>query len=369
MIVKNEEACLANCLHSVRGVADEINIVDTGSTDGTREVAARFTDRVFSFEWIHDFAAARNFSFSKATKEYILWLDADDILTEENRLKFIALKENLDPCIDFFLMEYYASFDEYGNPSLIFPKTRLVRKDAGHVWQRAIHEALVGGGRGAAIDIYITHTAYGKESSTDRNFAILQSRVESGSAELIDYFYYGLMLDYRDSEDALPYLKRFIHAPNRAEFDGMEAYIAAHNIYKASGDYANALSVLLENEPYMKDKSEYYCCLGYFCKDTLNDLDKACTCFKRALHCRGTFLDSRLPGQRNHEYYYSIPYYALGQCHVKLRRFESALRYFRKSLEFRAADNTKSLISKLEKYLFLQKQSQKQSEGESAYGY
>ena len=67
MIVKNEEQVLARCLDSVADLMDEIIIVDTGSTDRTKEIAARYTDQIYDFAWIGDFSAARNFSFSKAT--------------------------------------------------------------------------------------------------------------------------------------------------------------------------------------------------------------------------------------------------------------------------------------------------------------
>ena len=79
MIVKNEEDVIGRCLDSVSDLVDEINIVDTGSTDRTKEIVAKYTDRIFDFEWIDDFSAARNFSFQQATRQYILWLDADDI--------------------------------------------------------------------------------------------------------------------------------------------------------------------------------------------------------------------------------------------------------------------------------------------------
>lgn len=58
MIVKNEESVLARCLDSVRGIADEIILVDTGSTDATKDIARRYTDKVFDFVWVDDFAAA-----------------------------------------------------------------------------------------------------------------------------------------------------------------------------------------------------------------------------------------------------------------------------------------------------------------------
>jgi glycosyltransferase involved in cell wall biosynthesis len=66
MIVKNEESVLGRCLDSVKDIVDEIIIVDTGSSDKTKEIAAKYTNRIYDFEWIDDFSVARNFSFEKA---------------------------------------------------------------------------------------------------------------------------------------------------------------------------------------------------------------------------------------------------------------------------------------------------------------
>ena len=71
MIVKNEEAVLSRCLDSIADLMDEIIIVDTGSTDKTKEIALKYTDKVYDFEWTGSFSDARNYSFSFATKEYI----------------------------------------------------------------------------------------------------------------------------------------------------------------------------------------------------------------------------------------------------------------------------------------------------------
>ncbi|WP_254438492.1 glycosyltransferase family 2 protein [Paenibacillus sp. DCT19] len=95
MIVKNEERTLARCLDSVSGIVDEIIIVDTGSSDRTMDVAAQYTDQVYTYEWQDDFAAARNYSFEQATQEYILWLDADDVLLPGDQAKLRTLKEQL----------------------------------------------------------------------------------------------------------------------------------------------------------------------------------------------------------------------------------------------------------------------------------
>ena len=92
MIVKNEEKVLERCLKSVSEFVDEIIIVDTGSEDKTREIAGKFTKKVYDFPWRDDFAAARNEAFSRATMDYCMWLDADDVVTDENRKRICCLK-------------------------------------------------------------------------------------------------------------------------------------------------------------------------------------------------------------------------------------------------------------------------------------
>ena len=71
MIVKNEQNVLARCLDSMADLMDEIIIVDTGSQDTTKEIAAKYTDKIYDFAWIDDFAVARNFAASKAQMDYI----------------------------------------------------------------------------------------------------------------------------------------------------------------------------------------------------------------------------------------------------------------------------------------------------------
>ncbi|MDR2532552.1 MAG: glycosyltransferase [Oscillospiraceae bacterium] len=87
MIVKNEEKYLAQCLDALKPLLDavpsELVITDTGSTDKTVEIARRYTDKVFHFDWIGDFSAARNFGLNKCVGEWFMFIDADDILDED----------------------------------------------------------------------------------------------------------------------------------------------------------------------------------------------------------------------------------------------------------------------------------------------
>ena len=96
MIAKNSASDLKRCLESCASAFEEIVVVDTGSSDDTISVAKSFGAKVYDFPWIDDFAAARNFSLSKATLPYVMWLDCDDVLHKEDTLKLIELKKNME---------------------------------------------------------------------------------------------------------------------------------------------------------------------------------------------------------------------------------------------------------------------------------
>lgn len=98
MIVKNEESNLRNSLNSVCKFADEIIIVDTGSSDNTISIAKEFTEKVFHYNWCNDFSKARNFSVEKASNDWVLILDADEEVTEFNKksvMEYIQNNEHL----------------------------------------------------------------------------------------------------------------------------------------------------------------------------------------------------------------------------------------------------------------------------------
>ncbi|MGO9914668.1 MAG: glycosyltransferase [Isosphaeraceae bacterium] len=95
MIVRDEQENLPHCLGSVAGLFDEIVVLDTGSTDRTREIAREFGAWVIDFVWVDDFAAARNAALARATGDYAFWLDADDVVDPPQRANLEALLDGL----------------------------------------------------------------------------------------------------------------------------------------------------------------------------------------------------------------------------------------------------------------------------------
>ncbi|MDR2939372.1 MAG: glycosyltransferase family 2 protein, partial [Clostridiales bacterium] len=216
MIVKDEEGNLGNCLKSIDGIFDEINIIDTGSNDRTVEIARQYTDRVYFYKWGDDFAAARNFSFSKATREYIMWLDADDVITPGNVLKLKKLKKILSRDIMYVSMYYYYSFDEKGRPLLTHKRDRIVKRSAGFLWIGAIHEYIDVSGKGLVVDIYVNHNAGRGKGSHKRNFKILDKLIKSGNKDIRIIRYYAIgLFDEGDYDKALEYMNIFIDMNKR----------------------------------------------------------------------------------------------------------------------------------------------------------
>lgn len=143
MIVKNEEKTLARCLDSLSDLMDEIIIVDTGSTDATKEIAAKYTSLIYDYSWDNDFSAARNYSFSKATMEYIYAPDADEMLDEENRNRFRQLKQTLLPEVEIVQMKYktLSDFNTVLNSKLEY-RPKLFKRLRNFCWTDPIHETI-----------------------------------------------------------------------------------------------------------------------------------------------------------------------------------------------------------------------------------
>lgn len=219
MIVRNEEKNLQKCLESVRGLADEIVIVDTGSTDTTKEIAARFTDTIFDFRWTDDFAAARNEALKHATGDWILILDADEIIAKEEHFK---IKEAMN---DWEVSGYQVLTKNYTNatsmtgwqPSALadpyaqsyagwFPslKVRLFQQKKGVQFEGRIHEMVDtsiarNGGKLAVLPLPVHH--YGGEekdpAKAQRYLELSQKKVAENPTDAKAYFELGVL--YRES--------------------------------------------------------------------------------------------------------------------------------------------------------------------------
>ena len=337
MIVKNEEEVIGRCLESIKDIVDEIIIVDTGSTDNTKEIIKKYTDKVFDFKWIDDFSKARNYSFSMATKDFILWLDADDIVLQKDREKFKKLKQNLDNSIDAVMMKYNVGFDEGGNVTLSYFRERLSKRINNHQWMEPVHEYLNVGGNIINSDICITHKKVGKPAG-GRNLLIYEKSISKGiNLTPRGLYYYARELFYNGRYDeAIGYFKKFLDTEEGWIEDNINACYNLSNCYQNKKDKKNRLSILLKSFEYDIPRSEGCCMIGEYYLDDKN-YEKAIFWYKLALELEKPF-DSL--GFISHDYFGYIPCIQLCVCYDKIGNTKEAIKYNDKAAEYKPNDSS-----------------------------
>jgi tetratricopeptide (TPR) repeat protein len=200
MIVKNEEELLPRCLDSAKVLADEIIIVDTGSTDNTVSIAERYGTRCYSFEWQNDFSAVRNYSLQYARGEWILVLDADEWLTPENTEKIKRLTQTAKG-IAFYLNFRSRIRSSAAGDYVITAHPRLFKNGLNIRFSGRIHEHITdsvhtAGGTIKPTDIFVEHEGYSDErmlnrKKIERNIVILKRELQESPENGMIYFYLG----------------------------------------------------------------------------------------------------------------------------------------------------------------------------------
>lgn len=328
MIVKNEEMHVARCLDSVADLVDEIIIVDTGSADRTVEIVSGYTRKVYSYPWKDDFADARNYSFSKATMDYCMWLDADDILQESEKDKFLQLKQSLSPDTDIVMMKYHTSFDEAGKPSFSYYRERWIRNSAQYRWIGEVHEVIPPKGKVIYSDIAICHRKMSAGDS-ERNLKIYRKMLAGGKElEPRQQYYYGRELYYhKQYEEAVSVLEQFLLSEEGWVENKIEACSVCADCYNRLGQEQAALTTLLRSMSFDLPRAELCCEIGkYFLEH--GNCRNAVYWYETALHIPrneypGGFI---LP-----DCYDYIPFLQLCVCYDKLGERQKAEEYNEKA--------------------------------------
>lgn len=293
MIMRDEEEHLERCLASVRGVVDEIVIVDTGSVDRSVQIAESFGARVLHEEWRGDFAAPRNTSIDAATGDWILVLDADEELVDGARLRDLLHDEAIE---GYCLREVNFIGEERGIESVVNSAFRLFRNRPAYRYSGALHEQIMGtvdpeGGactRFVGIEIhhygYLEPTSRAKEK-TDRNMAIVMEEVARKPTDSFTLFNAGVEFQrIGEFETALGYFRRsFEH------LSSLKAYYA---------------SLLLRNIVASLNSLERW--------------DEALDVLADALQAYPDFTDL---------------HYLQGQVHASRREYRAAVRSFRRAID------------------------------------
>ena len=343
MIVKNEERVLKRCLDSVKDIVDEIIIVDTGSHDKTKDIAKKYTDKIYDFKWEDDFSKARNFSFSKATKEYILWLDADDVILNEDKEKLLELKSSLDKNVDIVMMKYNIAYDKNGEATYSYNRERLVKRDKEYKWVSPVHEVIVPSGNIIFSDIAISHKKE-KKTYSKRNLNIFKNMIKKGKKlDARQQYYYARELYYHYMyNEAIQEFSKFFNRNDGWIENKISACLDMYNCYQALKDEENSLKILFKSFEYDIPRASVCCNIAkhFYLIGNYNTAifwyDLA-TKLKPRLET-GAFEDL--------DCYNYIPYLGLCVCYDKLKKYDIAKEYNEKVGKLRPND---------EKYLYNKK--------------
>ena len=324
MIVKNEEKVLKRCLDSIKDVVDEIIIVDTGSTDNTKNIAKEFTTKIYDFKWIDDFSAARNYSFSKATKDYIIWLDADDVILKKDMEALLKLKENLDKKVDMVLLKYNTGFDENGNVNFSYYRERILKREKKYMWVSPIHEVIPISGQILYSDICVTHKKIGV-TDPKRNLKIFENMIKKGlNLDARQQFYYARELYYaKEYDKSIFQFNEFLNRDDGWVENKINACLDLYHCYMNIEDKNNAFLTLTRSFMYDLPRAEICCELGNFFLNATNYIN-AIYWYKLALTIP---LDTTKGGFYNLDCYNFIPYIELCVCYYNLNDMAQAKAY------------------------------------------
>ena len=296
MIVKDEEKNIRRCLESVKDFVDEIILVDTGSTDKTVEIAKEYGAKIYFHKWANDFSDARNASLEKATKNWILFLDADEELdpTEGFRLKnILSLNSNLE---GFHLrLVNIISNTDIGDAIVL----RVFKNRPEYRFEGKMHEQIVGSIERlngpnfiGATDVKINHYGYDPnfadiEKKQKRNLDLLNSYPED---KRDGYFYYSLGNEYARVENhdkALEIYQKALEIPiKNGERPVYLAYLYLNiaKVLSSSKRYKDEIEKLHEFENNFKNFKDLYFmeCLAYI---ECNKLSEAKMALYKYLQC------------------------------------------------------------------------------------
>jgi glycosyltransferase involved in cell wall biosynthesis len=254
MIVKNEAETLARCLKSVRGIADELIVVDTGSTDTTVQIARSFGAEIVSFPWNGDFAAARNAGLEQAKGTWVLILDADEELDAGSKGEMLLCAEHREYEAFFVKIQNHIGLDRSSQVITVNPILRMFRNRPQYRFSGIIHEqiaaVIVEATPAAAMHlstVVVHHYGYAdgvvaKKDKISRNVALLKEQLELNPQDAFHHF--NMAVEYMRLGEYGPALEHIKQSLNFVEPD--TSYV--HLLYKYEircramlGDTAGAL--------------------------------------------------------------------------------------------------------------------------------
>lgn len=337
MIVKNEEDVIGRCLDCVSDLFDEIIIVDTGSEDNTMEIVKKYTKNIYYFKWIEDFAEVRNYSFSKATKDYIMWLDADDIILDKDKEKIKDLKMNMDKSIDMVMMKYNTQFDSNENVTFSYYRERIFKRSKNFRWIGEIHEVIPLTGNIIYSDAAISHKKL-KQNEPNRNLRIFENMIANGKElDPRQQFYYARELYYNERyEDAIKTFNNFLDSGKGWVENCINACQDLSYCYYAIGDSNKAINACFKSFEFDEPRAEICCDIGEYFLER-EKYNQAIFWYKLALTRK---INETSGGFILSDCYNFIPYIQLCLCYFRIGDIKKSKEYNDKAASIKPNDSS-----------------------------
>jgi glycosyltransferase involved in cell wall biosynthesis len=362
-IAKNEEKNLRRLTESIKGCFDELYLTDTGSTDNTVALAKELGWTVSHFDWVDDFSAARNFNWSQANTDYIMWLDLDDVLT--GREQFIKWKNDAMEFYDFWISTYDYAHDGKGDVLISFARERVVKRDKGVKWKYFIHEGLdapPGLTCSYSVGWKVSHQRTGEDLARDkgRNIGIFERQIKKLKEQGKDLpprmkFYYGKeFFENGKPMEAITPLTEVLATP-----DGVEQHdrvMSAQYAMLASmqcGQYEKGIELGLKGIGLDAQRSEFWNGVG----DALVKLQRvqdAVPYYAAAMQCNPSGKPNQVYAGATFNFkesYTTYPRNQLTRAYFTLGDFPKAMALAKETKELFPNEETDKMISELTKIM------------------
>lgn len=364
LIVKNEKENLPRLFESVRGCFDEWHVVDTGSTDGTIELLTEAHRKntygtplfLHYFDWVNDFAAARNFSFAQATTDYIAWLDADDVL--DSARSFTEWRDSVLPIADYWVATYHYALNGDGNPVCSFARERIVKRSLGLEWKYFVHEGIPGVQKDGkplvaqyATTWSVRHMRTEKDIKADRsrNLRLFQDRVDSLDSRM--QYYYGKELFENDQpKEAFEWLLKAAKKDDLELHDRVLAIQYGAMAATKLSDFDKAIQMAHAGLQVSPNRAEFFVMIGdaYLKK---SQLAEAIPYYQAAQACSVAAKDSpiRAPIYQHEESYNVYPRNQIARIYFHLGDIEKSMSVLVETQKTHPNPETVKVIAELSK--------------------
>lgn len=348
IIAKNEEKNISRCLSSIKKHPFEIIVVDTGSNDRTKEIAFQYTDKVYDFNWIDDFSAARNYAASKTSNDWILSLDCDEYLEDCDFSSLYSLTKKHETSIGSIQIKSHCK-SSLGDAAVeIGTIYRLYNKHYYH-FSGKIHEQLVALNPlicTSSFDsgLVIVHLGYNEDcdfliNKQNRNISLLQKELLTCEESLKPYLYFQLGESYRvlyqlqseplkntATENALTYYKKALEYDIKPDIPYYKQLLLGYSyaLFRKN-EYLKAIEFIESCHESVNSNSDFIFLLASL-YNNIGNYEKAILLFKKTLTLS--------------EYYVLDPdnqlsHYMIGQIYEHLGEWNAAISSYEKCASYK----------------------------------